>query len=407
MAQSLTNADAALKEYYLPPLREQLNNANVLDAIVSKNTEDFEGRRAILSLHVTRNSGVGSRAENGTLPTAGQQGYAEERVPVYFHYGRIQLSAPVMKAMKSDKGSFVRAVESEMTGLKRDVARNYNRQRFGTSNGVVATCGTTSSATDVVLLTPTSTQLRQLEVGLVIDIGTVANPVSVASARTITAVNTSTGVVSISGAAVSTTSGAAFIFISGSGGAIGGAGQKEITGLRTIVDSSGSLFNVDPATYPVWSSYESSNSGTLRAPSDTLFEEALDNVNINSGEDVDVIVTTNGISRAYANSLKSQKRFTNTIDLKGGFKALEVSSGRNAVGLVWDRDCPTQHAFFLNTKHLTDYVETDWEWADDDGSILGRVADTDAYEARLRKFAEQATDKRNSHGKIVDLSGDS
>lgn len=406
MAQSLTNADAALKEYYLPPLREQLNNANVLDAIVSKNSEDFEGRRAVLSLHVTRNSGVGSRAENGTLPTAGQQGYAEERIPVYYHYGRIQLSAPVMKAMKSDKGSFVRAVESEMSGLKRDVARNYNRQRFGTSNGVVATCGTTSSSTTVTLLSATSTQMRQLEVGLVVDIGTVASPTSVATARTITATSTANGTITISGAAVSTTSGAAFVFISGSGGDTANGTQKEITGLQTIVDSTGTLFNVNPSTYPSWSSYESSNSGTLRAPSDTLFEEALDNVNINSGEDVDVIVTTNGISRAYANSLKSQKRFTNTIDLKGGFKALEVSSGRNAVGLVWDRDCPTQHAFFLNTKHITDYVETDWEWADDDGSILGRVADTDAYEARLRRFAEQATSRRNAHGKIVDLSGD-
>ena len=74
MALSLTNADSALKEYYLPPLRDQLNNENVLDSIVSKNTQDVEGRRAILSLHVTRNSGVGSRLENGTLPTAGNQG---------------------------------------------------------------------------------------------------------------------------------------------------------------------------------------------------------------------------------------------------------------------------------------------------------------------------------------------
>ena len=144
MALSLSTADSALKEDYLPPLREQLNNANVLDAIVSKNTQDVEGRRAVLSLHVSRNSGVGSRAENGTLPTAGNQGYAEERVPVYYHYGRIQISGPVIKAMKSDKGSFARAVDSEVKGVKTDAARNYNRQRWGTSNGVVATAGTTA-----------------------------------------------------------------------------------------------------------------------------------------------------------------------------------------------------------------------------------------------------------------------
>ena len=51
---TLTTADASLKEDYLPPWREQLNNANVLDAIVSKNTEDVEGRRAVLSLPTSR-----------------------------------------------------------------------------------------------------------------------------------------------------------------------------------------------------------------------------------------------------------------------------------------------------------------------------------------------------------------
>lgn len=406
MALSLSTADAALREDYLPPLREQLNNANVLDAIVSKNTQDVEGRRAVLSLHVSRNSGVGSRAENGTLPTAGNQGYAEERVPVYYHYGRIQVSGPVIKAMKSDKGSFARAVDSEIKGVKEDSARNYNRQRWGTSNGVVATAGTTSSSTTVVLLSPSAAQLRQLAVGTVVDIGTVASPTSVASARTITAVDTANGTVTIDGAAVSTTSGAAFLFISGSGGAIGGAGQKELTGLQTIVDSTGTLFNVNPTTYPVWASYEDSNSGTPRQLTDSLMEEALDNINIASGKDPDIIITTDGIRRSYANSLKSQKRFTNTIDLKGGFKAIEVSAGRESIGLTWDRDAVAGQAFLLNTQHLTDYIEADWNFMDEDGAVLCRVPNTDAYEATLYRYSEQATDQRNTHGKITDLSGD-
>lgn len=405
MALSLTTADASLKEDYLPPLREQLNNANVLDAIVSKNTTDVEGRRAVLSLHVSRNSGVGSRAENGTLPTAGNQGYAEERVPVYYHYGRIQISGPVIKAMKSDKGSFARAVDSEVKGVKNDAARNYNRQRWGTSNGVVAQAGTTTTSNEVVLTTPSAAQLRQLAVGTVIDIGTVASPTSIASARTITAVNTSTGTVTIDGATVSTTS-AAYLFISGSGGAIGGAGQKELTGLQTIVDSTGTLFNVNPSTYPVWASYEDSNSGTARQLTDSLMEEALDNINIASGMDPNIIITTDGIRRSYANTLKSQKRFTNTIDLKGGFKAIEVSAGRESIGLTWDRDAVAGQAFLLNTEHLTDYIEADWNFMDEDGAVLCRVPNTDAYEATLYRYAEQATDARNTHGKITDLSGD-
>lgn len=404
MGQSLTNADAALKEFYLPAAREQLNNSNVLETEVPKNREDFEGRRAILSLHTSRNSGIGSRAESGTLPTAGNQGYTEERVPVYYHYGRIQVTGPVIAAMKSDKGSFVRAVDSEMKGVTKDLARDYNRQRFGTSNGAIALTGTTSSANEVVLATATSAvQLRQLEIGMVVDIGTVASPTSVASARTITAVNTSTKTITISGATVST-NGTQYVFRSGNGGAIGGAGQKEITGLQTIVDSSGTLFNVDPTSVTSWAAYEDSNSGTNRTPTDTLFEEAIDEIDIASGKTPNLIITTAGVRRAYAASLKSQKRFANTTTLKGGFSALTVEAGGAEVSLTWDRDCPANTAFLLNTAHLQDFISEDWNWMDKDGAVLSRVANTDAYEATMFAYKEQATDQRNTHGKISDLT---
>lgn len=404
MALNLSEADAALKELYLPPIREQLNNANVLSSVIEKKTEDVEGRRAVLSLHLGRNSGVGARAENGTLPTAGSQTYAEERVPIRYNYGRIQISGPVIKAMKSDKGSFTRAVESESKRVVDDVKRDINRQRWGTSNGVIATCGTTSSSTTVVLAsTTTITQLRQLEVGSVIDIGTVANPTSVASARTITSVDRANKTLVISGAAVST-AGTDFLFRSGAGGAT--SAQKELTGLQSIVASSGTLFNVDPSTYAIWKSYVDSNSGTLRSPSDSLFEEAMDEISIESGVDPDLIITTAGVNRAYAASLKSQKRYANTQELKGGFKALTVETGRASIALTWDRDCPANQAFVLNTNHLTEHRQADWSFMDEDGAVLNRVANTDAYEATLFCYHEQTTDRRAAHGVIKDLSGD-
>lgn len=402
MALNLTEADKALKEFYLPPIREQLNNANVLSAIIEKKTEDVEGRRAVLSLHLGRNSGVGARGENGALPTAGSQVYAEERVPIRYNYGRIQVSGPVIAAMKSDKGSFTRAIESESKRVVDDLKREVNRQRWGTSNGVIATTGTTSTSTTVVLAaTTTLTQLRQLEVGSVVDIGTVASPTSVATARKITAVDRANKTVTIDGAAVST-NGTQFLFRSGAGGAT--TAQKELTGLQTIVSDSGELFNVDPATYPIWKSYVDSNSGTLRAPSDSLFEEAMDEISIESGVDPDIIITTAGVNRAYAASLKSQKRYANTQELKGGFKALTVETGRASIALTWDRDCPSNQAYVLTSAHLTEHRQADWSWMDQDGAVLSRVANTDAYEGTMYCYHEQTTDRRAAHGVIKDLA---
>jgi hypothetical protein len=407
MALDKTTADAALKEDYQPVIREQLDNTNMILAQVEKNDKDVEGRRAVLSLHVGRNSGVGARAEGGDLPTPGQQGYREERVGLRYNYGTIQVSGPVIRAMKSDSGSFTRAVDSEVKGVVRDTKRDVNRQVHGTSNGVIATTGETTTSDTVVLATATTlTQLRQLSVGDKIDIGTVANPVAVAENREIEAVDRSAKTITISGANVSTVNGTHFIFRTGAGGATGGAGQKELTGLQTIVSDSGELFNVNPTTTPVWKSQVRDNGGTLRAPSDGLFEEIVDEIAIESGAEPDLLVTTHGVRRAYAAGLKDQKRFNNTVELKGGFKAVSVTVGSSDLAFAVDRDTPAGRAYLLTTSHLIHFVSSDWEFMDEDGAVLNRVPGKDAYEATLFKYHELATDNRGAHGVVKDLQGD-
>ena len=400
MPATLTTADAALKEDYQPVIREQLNNGNKLLSQLEKNTHDVEGRRAVLSLHTSRNSGVGNRAESATLPTPGNQGYQEERVPVKYAYGQIKVTGPVIRASKSDKGSFTRQLDAETKGVVADLKRDVNRQLFGTSNGVVATCGTTTASTTVVLATTTTaTQLRQIADLGVIDIGTVAAPTMIASARTITSIDTANKTLVISGAAV-TTSASHFLFKSGSGGV-----GIEFTGLQTIVASTGSLYNVDPATVPLWASTVADNSGTNRAVSDTLFEKMINDIEIASGEEADLIVTTAGVNRGYAASLKSLRRFSNTIELKGGFKVPTVQTGTVEIGLMWDRDCKENTAYVLNTKHLTEYMESDWEFMQEDGAVLQRALDgSDAYQATLFKYMDVMTDRRNTHGVIKDLT---
>src|SRR5690606_6888949 len=179
--------------------------------------------------------------------------------------------------------------------------------------------------------------LRQLEIGMVVDIGTVAAPTTVASARTITAVNTSTPSITISGASVSTTSGTHFVFRSGAGGV-----GVETHGLQEIVASSGTLFNIDPASHPEWVSYvKDANSGPIN---DTLLEETMDEIDLASGEEIDLWLCSYGVFRAYGDYLSVMKRAPNTVDLKGGFKGLSILSGSREAKLTRDRDIPDGHA---------------------------------------------------------------
>jgi hypothetical protein len=400
MSLTLATADAALKEDYQPSMREQLNNACVILEQIEANSKDVEGRRAVLSLHVRRNSGVGARAEGGTLPTAGRQGYTEERVLLRYNYGRIMLTGPVIRAMKSDKGSFVRAVDSETKGVVRDLKRNVNRQVFGTSNGVIVQVGAGSTTTVVNFhASATEAQKRQIEVGAVIDIGTASPFTSVGTAREVTAVTSTNFTVTPAFAGPPAANDS--VVTSGSGGS--GAAQKELTGLQSIVAATGALFNVDPATTPVWASTVLANGGTPRAITETLLGRALHANQIAGGSDIELFVTSDGVERAYAGVLQANKRFPNTLDLKGGYKAISVSAGGHEVGLLWDRDAPNGRIFGLALSHLTQQQASDWEWMDEDGAVLSRVSGVDAYEATLFKYHELTTDKRNAHTLITDI----
>ena len=402
MALNLTTADSALKEDYQPAIREQLNQEIMMLNQIESNSRDVEGRRAVLSIHTGRNNGVGARAEAGTLPTAGNQSYAEERVTLKYNYGRIQITGPVIRAMKSDSGSFVRAIESEVNGVVTDLKRDVNRQIFNDSNGTIARCASVSSA-DVTLTTPTATQLRQLEVGSKVDIGALDSPTDHANGSEITAINTSTGVITLSPAASAGVGASDYVFRHGAKTTTDGT-TYELTGLQAIVNSSGTLFNINPTSVPDWVSTVDGNGGTNRAATDNLFESVIDEIFLDSGQAPDFIVTTPAVRRNYAAQLKAQKRFTDTTTLKGGFSALTVDAGNVSLPLAVDRDCPSNSAFLLKTDNITQHQASDWEFMDEDGSVLSRVSATDAYEAVLFKYHELTTDRRNVHGRIDDLT---
>ena len=411
---STTTLDSALKEYYLPPAREQLNNENMMLAQIERTSSHVEGRRAVLSLHVQRNSGVGARAEGGALPTAGSQGYAEERVGLSYNYLRIRVSGQAMKATVNDSGSFVRALSSEMTQGVNDLRRDINRQIFTDGNAAIAQCASVSTAT-ITLTTPTTTQINQLHVGMLIDVGTVSDADAKGAGLTIASIDKSAGTVTFTTNPTSGVGTSHFLFRQGNkldadgagADAADGAGTLELIGLAKIVGTSGtSLHNVDSSTYPSWSSTINSNSGTNRAATDTLFEKVIDDIDIESGKSPNLCVTTKGVRRNYAAQLKSMKRFNDgaSLTLKGGFKALTIDCGDVSLPLVADRDCPANLAYLLNTSHLVQHEMSDWEWADYDGAVLRNRSGYDEWEAFMFKYHQLCTDQRNAHGKIADIS---
>lgn len=398
MALSVAGAQDILKEDYKPVIREQLNNNFVILELATQNSDDVQGIEAQLSTHQSRNRGVGARGEFGAIPTAGQQGYKKSSIPLKFNYGAIKVSGPILRATRSDRGSFTRALDSEVKGIVKDLKRDVNRQCFTNESGIIATCITTTP-TGIAHTVTTTAQARRYEPGARLDIieastDVVVFTVDVVSVNIATRVVTTTLVSTGPGTAATTNR----VFNTG----VVPSANDEITGIEQIVDSAGTLFGIDPATYSKWSSYEEAVSGL---PTDSVFEKAADEVQLASGDDVDLIVTSFEVGRTYAATLKSQKRFTpDTLTLRGGFKAISVDTPRGQIALRVERDCETAEAYGLTTSALIHYTASDWEFMDEDGEMLSRVPGQDAYEATLFRYHELSTDQRNAHFKLTSLT---
>jgi hypothetical protein len=418
MSATLSTVDAILKDDYKEYL-DNLNNANFILSQIETRKDTVQGRIARHAVHLGRSSGVGARSESGTLPTAGNQAFATVPVPVRYVYGRIQISGPTIKQAVTDRGAFIDALDAEMEGIKNDAMKDVNRQLWGTSNGVIAQCGTTTTANVVVLAASTgSTALRQLffDGGMVVDIGTVASPATIASARTVTSVDEVNKTITISGATISTTS-SHFVFRSGAGGASSntgqpGDGQVELTGLQTIVDDTSILHTINPSTQPKWKAYVNANGGANRSVTETLITGSIMKTLTNSGKKPSLLVSAEGVNLAISNLLLSLKRNMEQTQLKGGYAGIQFYSpsvsgkGDEAPTAIYaDFDCPNNRLYGINPEVLVFHQVGDgFQFMDLDGAVMNRVPNADAYEATMYMYGELACKQRNAHFVIEDLT---
>lgn len=395
MGATMATVNALLKEVYEPDVQDQLNNDVVGFKRIEKSSEgvtnDVGGRYVTFPLRTGRNHGIGARNENEALPTPGQQKTATARVGLKYLYGGINITGQTMKLAEKNYQAFASALDEEMTGLKRDLAKDMNFQFYGAGTGVRATV--TADAANTV----TVDNIQYLEVGMMIDVLDATLVTTRISNRQITAINTSTKVVTYNGADGSASIVATDVVLRT------GNANRELTGLKTIIRDTGTLYNVDPTVEPVWKAIVNANGGTPRALTEALMIKVVDDVRTNGGNTT-VGFCNLGVRRAYFSLLKTERRYVNTQEFEGGFKGLAFTTDKGEIPIVVDTDAPFNRLQFVNEKAIKLYREDDWGWMDEDGDIMQRVIGYDAYEARMFQYCEMGTHRRNSHGTLDDLT---
>lgn len=385
---TLQTADNALKEVYLGVVADQLNTSvNPLLAKINQTTSDVWGKEIRKMAPYGINGGIGAGDEDGSLPTAAGNNYAQFVLELKNLYGRIEISDKAIRASQNSAGSFVNLLNAEMEGLIKASTFNFGRMLFGDGTGILATISTNDTSSVTVDTT------RNLIEGMVVDIVNKADgTVNTVAGRRITSIDRANKKVTLSGSALtseafkpSTSQTNTYALC------VQGSYGKEITGLGAIFKSSGSLYGLNRSTYNWMVPYISNIAGesTMTAISDVTMQKAIDELDEVAGSKVDFIVCSAGVKRNYQEYLNSYRSNVDVMDLAGGYKAISY----NGIPLVSDKFVKPNTMYLLNTKEFNLHQLCDWQWLEgEDGRVIKQIQGKPTYSATLVKYADIVCD---------------
>lgn len=385
MAVTMATAEQALKILFLEALRNQLNiNTNPLYNEIAQSTRNVVGKEVRKMAPYGLNGGFGAGTEDGELPAAGGNQYIQFVSTLKNLYGTIEISDKAIKASQNNAGAFVQLLNDELKMLLKSSQFNLGRMLFGDGSGKLATCAV-NNATNVLAVD----SVQYLMEGMTIDILNESGQVITGGkGLRILAVDRANKKIRVS--APVTTADTDFITIQNSY-------NQEITGLGAIFKTTGTLYGVDRSQHYWMIPYISADIGSI---SDTKIQAAIDYLEDTMGAKVNYIAAAPGVVRAYVAYLESTKRNVNTLDLKGGFKAISYAD----LPIVRERFALPGEMYLLDTSQFTLHHMGDWEWMEEDGKILTKVPKYPIWSATLVRYAELVCDHPGGQAKLVGIT---
>ncbi len=415
MAATTTTLAGILKEYYVGPVREQINQEANVRSLMKSTIVQWQGQQCVVSLHSSRNTAVGAIAQSAALPTAGSQGFSKLSIHAKFVYGRAEISGPAMKSAKSSKGAFETWMAAEMDRLAEDVANVENQ--FAVHGGSVL--GFIWEKVDKASYQYAG---RTSTVELPFTLGVAGSTAQVVRLDTYAVVDTeqvnsisNSGIVfnaNLAGLAAVPAGTVFAIVLPAASTLIGGvAGQwaNEPNGITSNLAAITLYGQSKAATAQLRSNFLMVNPvGDVYAALDLKrMQAAFDLVN-EKGAEPDCILTHPAMRAEYTDLLVG----TNAANLmvesgskgKAGDAGFAGGLGYNGKPMLTSRHAHKGTFFFLVKKHWACYELDKGSWMDDDGNILSRVANTDAYEATWRHYYETACDRYNVQCVLTGIS---
>lgn len=377
---TLSNADAALKEYYLDAVSAQLNQGvSPFFNEIEKTTQNVFGKYAKCAVYNGRMSRIIAGDEDGELPEAESNRYGEITLPLKNIYGSFSISDKALRASQDSSGALVNLLDAEMEGLISDAKDNFARMIYGDGNGLLATVSSVSG-TKVYL-----DGVKHWFYGLKVDVYNGSSVV--ANKLTVKEVNATEKYV------VFAESISSYSISSGYTVRMSGAYGKEITGLAALFGKA-DLYGSDKVNDPFFTPYKATASSLTAG--DVI--GAVTAIEERSGGKVKMILCSHAGRKKIADLFASTQKVVTTNDVNVGFSGVYV----NEIPVYADRFCPDNRIYLINPEDFVLCQLCDWEWLEDEqGKVLRQISGKAAYTATLVKYAELLCKKPCGQGMIA------
>lgn len=400
---SASTIDGILKEDYV--IQEMTNTVNQATFFLSKLTSEktTAGRRFVFPVQFGVGEGQGNAAENEALPDEGFGEHDQAFGNVVYQYGALYITGQSIAATRTMRAAFVSALKEALKNTRDGFKLNTQRQVWGDATGAIAVVESNVTSVTIPVTDPYGYTYIQGDLDESQKVRLFRRNMKIWFSdadlyRTVTGIDIGAGTITINSAATVTTADVIYRWNT----ALLTSQDKELDGVGKIVSDTGTYLGIARAGLPEWQGQlVQLGTGTGGDLDEAAMQAVVDQVDIYGTASPDLLVTDHKTRRRYLELLVSQKRFVNTLELKGGFKALEF----NGLPLMVDKDAPPQRIWFF---HMADWCWMTMQapsWLQRDGTILKWVDGKDAFRAYWHAYRQLVCRKPANQAVLYDITG--
>ena len=414
MAASLTTLSAVMKQFYLGPLQDQLNNEIMAFDLFQKEKVDWVGREAIIPVRTARNNSPAFSA-TAALPTAGQQTYASLTVSAKYLYGRMEIQGPAIAQAKASVGAFINGLQVELDGAMETVKNSADQAMF-TGGGAVGflnereafAANAPIEFSGNIDLIPEGAGAKVA--GTLVRLDTYKSIAVTmyrdAGARQHIKFDAGVDTRDIDGAGTAPAGTAHCVIIGAktaeSMGIYGNLGEKTHFGVDRSVGTDVVLQSIVRAA-------NTAGTGDRVDLETGRMQAILDDIATESGATPDCMIAHYVFRQQYVGQLSFTSAATTatsrTKSVDNGDAGFDMGSlSFNGIPLKVSRHCGKGLLIFLHTKSWSLVQIEDPNLADLDGNVLSRVSNSDSYEAYVRYYYNLVCKQPNRNAILVGLN---